>query len=347
MKKRKSVLHTAALTAFTLALGGTAWAEGGDQGSGTSASQSESGAAEVERQERQGQQSQPGTESQDQQSQQEGQFAEQGQSVEEQGQQSTYQSSAGSQEQSEIKEAQRVLKDHDLYQGNIDGIVGPQTRSALRQYQEQQGLEVSGSLDQQTKQALGVSEGAERQPVSGMEGSDIQRTAGTSQEYQLSQLESGQVQQLQQKLQSHGLYQGEVDGVIGPQTKSAMREFFQRQAQLVGQDKLSAEALQFFGIEASDIQRTSGEQPSGESQQPTWGQQQEPTWEQQQQQQAQPPGEGQQGTQGQSPSGQQGTQGQSPSGQQGMEDQPQGTTPEPGEPERPMQPEDRPPEYME
>lgn len=341
MKKRKSVLRTAALSAFMLALGGTAWAEGGEHGS---AEHSERGAADVERQEQQGQsarseQAQSEQEYESEAPQQQQAQQEQQQSADqmepEEDQQSTYQVQASG-EQSEIKEAQRVLKDQDLYQGNIDGIVGPQTRSALRQFQEQQGLQVSGTLDDQTKQALGVSEGVERQPVRGMEGSDVQRTAGVTQEFQLSKLESQQVQQLQQQLQEQGFYQGEIDGVIGPQTKNAMRDFFQRQAQLVGQDKLSASALQFFGIESSEIQRTSGGE-SGAGAQPTWGsQEQGSSWEQQ--------GQQEQGTQ--APSEDPGSpQGQSPSESPEMEDQP--LAPESGEPEQPMQPEDRPPEYME
>lgn len=50
----------------------------------------------------------------------------------------------------QVKEAQQRLKDEELYKGKIDGIAGPQTRSALRQYQQREGLRQTGRLDQQT-----------------------------------------------------------------------------------------------------------------------------------------------------------------------------------------------------
>jgi hypothetical protein len=54
----------------------------------------------------------------------------------------------------EVKEAQTRLKDDGLYQGRIDGIVGPQTRRALREYQQREGLQRTARLDDQTKRHL-------------------------------------------------------------------------------------------------------------------------------------------------------------------------------------------------
>ncbi|MBF0333854.1 MAG: peptidoglycan-binding protein, partial [Alphaproteobacteria bacterium] len=38
--------------------------------------------------------------------------------------------------------------------GEVDGIYGPQTQAALRQYQQDQGYEASGRLNEQTVLAL-------------------------------------------------------------------------------------------------------------------------------------------------------------------------------------------------
>lgn len=54
----------------------------------------------------------------------------------------------------EIKQIQSDLKQDGLYHGNIDGIDGPETRQALREYQQQHGLPVTGRLDQQTVASL-------------------------------------------------------------------------------------------------------------------------------------------------------------------------------------------------
>ncbi len=51
---------------------------------------------------------------------------------------------------SEVSEAQQKLQQEGLYHGAVDGIIGPETRQALRQYQQQHGLQMTANLDQQT-----------------------------------------------------------------------------------------------------------------------------------------------------------------------------------------------------
>jgi peptidoglycan hydrolase-like protein with peptidoglycan-binding domain len=41
-----------------------------------------------------------------------------------------------------------------LYNGSLDGVVGPQTKQALLGFQESNGLERTATLDQQTADAL-------------------------------------------------------------------------------------------------------------------------------------------------------------------------------------------------
>jgi peptidoglycan hydrolase-like protein with peptidoglycan-binding domain len=50
----------------------------------------------------------------------------------------------------EVSQVQQKLRVEGLYHGNIDGIAGPQTKQALRQYQQQNGLPVTANLDRQT-----------------------------------------------------------------------------------------------------------------------------------------------------------------------------------------------------
>lgn len=54
------------------------------------------------------------------------------------------------------RDAQRALEAKGYYRGPIDGIIGPKTRSGLREYQGDNGLEVTGKLDAKTAQSLGV-----------------------------------------------------------------------------------------------------------------------------------------------------------------------------------------------
>jgi len=54
----------------------------------------------------------------------------------------------------QIEQAQQQLKSTGLYRGEIDGVMGPQTQTALSQFQRQQGLPETAQLDQHTMSRL-------------------------------------------------------------------------------------------------------------------------------------------------------------------------------------------------
>jgi hypothetical protein len=56
--------------------------------------------------------------------------------------------------QSDIQQAQQQLKSAGLYRGAIDGVMGPETQTALSQFQKEQGLPQTAQLDQQTLSRL-------------------------------------------------------------------------------------------------------------------------------------------------------------------------------------------------
>ena len=56
----------------------------------------------------------------------------------------------------DIKKVQETLHDKGYYSGQIDGILGPQTRAGLRQYQKSENLPITGRLDAETAGKLGV-----------------------------------------------------------------------------------------------------------------------------------------------------------------------------------------------
>jgi len=69
------------------------------------------------------------------------------------------QSTAPGMDQSTIKQAQEKLssKGHDV---QADGVLGPKTQAALKEFQQKEGIQASGRLDQETLAALGVDEGS-------------------------------------------------------------------------------------------------------------------------------------------------------------------------------------------
>jgi peptidoglycan hydrolase-like protein with peptidoglycan-binding domain len=62
--------------------------------------------------------------------------------------------SGGNREQ--VKAAQQALKDKGHDPGAVDGVMGPKTRSALKDFQKTEGIKDTGRLDQDTMSKLGV-----------------------------------------------------------------------------------------------------------------------------------------------------------------------------------------------
>jgi peptidoglycan hydrolase-like protein with peptidoglycan-binding domain len=217
----------------------------------------------------------------------------------------------------QIQNLQRQLQERALYFGSVDGIAGPKTKSALKNYQTQQGLQASENITPETAESLGLRwEEIERQPVRGTEGqqgqSAEQSQAESATEGQsarsaemgtnLSELDSEQVQKLQQRLHELGFYKGSVDGIVGPQTRSALQRYFRDQAQLASRGKISDSALGAFGIEESELQPTRGfeqgepqRQPGAGESEPGAGESMSPQAPQQQPATEPSPGEGSQG----------------------------------------------------
>ncbi len=54
----------------------------------------------------------------------------------------------------DIRWAQLELRNRGLYQGSLDGVLGPATRRAVREFQAKNGLDRTASLDAQTWEAL-------------------------------------------------------------------------------------------------------------------------------------------------------------------------------------------------
>lgn len=60
----------------------------------------------------------------------------------------------------DVRAEQQALKDKGFDPGPVDGVDGPKTRAALRQFQAKQNLEQDGRLGPQTRDALGLKPGS-------------------------------------------------------------------------------------------------------------------------------------------------------------------------------------------
>jgi len=180
-----------------------------------------------------------------------------------------------------ISHVQRRLRQDGYYRGRIDGLDGPETHSALRHFQRDNGLAVTGRLTPRTMSTLGV-------PVSGQASrsqswNNNQNTSQNSGAYGYNsktqpqqsqsnmppnqansgnqnntafrqdnmngtQQSSSVIRTVQRDLQQKGFYSGAVNGVMGPQTREAIRKF-QRTQNLNDTGRLDQQTLSRLGVD--------------------------------------------------------------------------------------------------
>jgi peptidoglycan hydrolase-like protein with peptidoglycan-binding domain len=65
-----------------------------------------------------------------------------------------------SQDSETVKQAQQKLSEKGHDAGPTDGMIGPKTQAALKEFQQKQGMQPSGQLDSQTLAALDIDSGS-------------------------------------------------------------------------------------------------------------------------------------------------------------------------------------------
>jgi putative peptidoglycan binding protein len=118
----------------------------------------------------------------------------------------------------------------------------------------------------------------------GIDRNQIQRVFGTDTTIvDLKSLGTGEIRNLQQTLKDRGLYHGQVDGVLGPQTRAALSAMISQQyalnQRLINQGQLTGQLATSVGVDTSGVTPVNGTDmgmPSNQRQpaQPNAGQRQ-------------------------------------------------------------------------
>lgn len=123
---------------------------------------------------------------------------------------------------SDVKELQNLLQSKGLYRSTIDGIYGPLTADAVRQFQRQAKIQVDGIAGPQTFKALKVSGDSSKSNAKAKSSSSSSKSSSIV----LRPGSRGQaVSDLQTQLKKLNYYHSTVDGKYGPLTTSAVRTF--------------------------------------------------------------------------------------------------------------------------
>ncbi len=148
----------------------------------------------------------------------------------------------------EVRQIQTRLKDWGYYTGAIDGIYGTKTQTAVRYFQQRNGLVVDGIAGAATLSALGIQSGSAQ-------------TAASSSSVLKRGSQGSTVRTLQTRLKEWGYYKGSVDGVYGSGTEAAVKQFQKKHGLAV--DGIAGPAtLRAIGISGGSSTAASNNQSS-------------------------------------------------------------------------------------
>ena len=135
---------------------------------------------------------------------------------------------------SEVKRIQEILKLIQLFDGEVDGVFGPQTQQAVITFQSMVGLSPDGIVGSETKRLLEVAEREERASTPAIQetatpapAADTAATTTTATSYGSVALGStgDQVAAVQRALMQWGYDCSSADGIFGQKTDAAVRAF--------------------------------------------------------------------------------------------------------------------------
>ncbi|MDZ5698368.1 peptidoglycan-binding domain-containing protein [Chelativorans sp. M5D2P16] len=129
-----------------------------------------------------------------------------------------------------VRAVQNVLSELGLYRGPVDGLTGPQTRGAVETYRRIVGLEENGEIDAPLLQQLGLEEATANAAPPRPAPRPAPQADGAVQTASLDTAAAQAagdptVERVQAALKAFGNDDIEVDGVLGENTRGAIREF--------------------------------------------------------------------------------------------------------------------------
>jgi peptidoglycan hydrolase-like protein with peptidoglycan-binding domain len=144
-----------------------------------------------------------------------------------------------------VMQVQERMRQAGLYSGRVDGVWGPDSQQALERFQQRNGLQVTGQLNQATAATLGLRPADLLAAGSGP-------AMGAGAEASMGALSRNSVANVQARLRALGFYRGGVDGMWGAGTQAAVERFQQgRGLQPTGQ--LNPATAQAMGLDPNNL----------------------------------------------------------------------------------------------
>ena len=156
----------------------------------------------------------------------------------------TSQRAAAAQPSADIRESQQQLKSLGYYDGQVDGLWGPETQGAVERYQRERGLSASGRIDAATRESLRETTAGRSGTTTGTGG----MTAGRDPQAPVTLTSETDVRTVQNRLAQLNFYQGQANGIWGSETQAAVENFQRARGLPAGQ--LNLATLNAMGLDS-------------------------------------------------------------------------------------------------
>jgi len=139
----------------------------------------------------------------------------------------------------DVHNAQKRLQRLGFYNGELDGLWGPETRASVERFQRQEGLLVTAQLDGRTIDALNETP-LPRQAAA---------TSPASPRFVIS--DAGDIRAIQARLRDLGFYDGAADGIWGSGTQAALERF--QRTRNIPAGEVTRETIVAMNLNADDF----------------------------------------------------------------------------------------------
>lgn len=163
----------------------------------------------------------------------------------------------------QIKEVQTKLAGAKLYGGEATGKLDDDTRRSIKQWQGDNGLKKTGTLNRATLEKMGIelTENQKLIPVSESSFASEKKDTGDKPKRTIFRATKDQITEAQKKLKAGNLYAGEETGKLNDATRDGLKKF-QEANGLKATGTLNQVTLEKMGIELTEKQKAAAAAPS-------------------------------------------------------------------------------------
>ncbi|MFV0389682.1 MAG: peptidoglycan-binding protein [Pyrinomonadaceae bacterium] len=158
----------------------------------------------------------------------------------------------------QITQAQTILIKKDLFKGSVDGKFTPEFRDSIKQFQVDNSIKPTGTLNKETLQKLGIelTDAQENSPDAKVSSTDntTKKSSTISAKRRSFRATKDQVTQAQTILKTKGTFTGEIDGKQSKEFRGVVR-IYQSENGLARKGTLNRATLEKLGIELTDAQK--------------------------------------------------------------------------------------------